>query len=62
MQAARSIYIREDLKTQLTNLTRNPKESYNDNIERLMDLAIGDEPLIDKESKGLVERLDDIKR
>jgi predicted CopG family antitoxin len=45
MQAASSIYIREDRKTQLNNLKRNPKESYNDVIERLVKLIVDDIPL-----------------
>jgi len=62
MQAASSIYIREDLKTQLNNLKRNPKESYNDVIERLVNLTVDDEPLSADVIKGLEEGLDDIKR
>lgn len=62
MQAASSIYIREDLKKQLNNLKRNPKESYNDVIERLVNLTIDDEPLSAEAIKGLEESLDDIKR
>lgn len=61
MQAASSIYIREDLKTQLNNLKRNPKESYNDVIERLVNLTIDDEPLSADAIRGLEESLDDIK-
>ncbi len=62
MQAASSIYIREDLKTQLNNLKRNPKESYNDVIERLVNLSVDDEPLSAEAIKGLEEGLDDIKK
>jgi len=62
MQAASSIYIREDLKTQLNNLKRNPKESYNDVIERLVNLAVDDEPLSEEAIKGLEEALIDIKK
>ncbi|MCK9632460.1 MAG: hypothetical protein M0R30_12575 [Methanoregula sp.] len=62
MQAATSIYIREDLKTQLNNLKRNPKESYNDVIERLVNLSIDDEPLSADAIKGLEEGLKDIKK
>jgi predicted CopG family antitoxin len=62
MQAASSIYIREDLKTQLNNLKRNPKESYNDVIERLVNLTIDDEPLSAGAIKGLEEGLRDIKK
>jgi predicted CopG family antitoxin len=62
MQAASSIYIRKDLKTQLNNLKRNPKESYNDVIERLVNLTVDDEPLSAESIKGLEEALDDIKK
>ncbi|MDP3397289.1 MAG: hypothetical protein Q8S57_11590 [Methanoregula sp.] len=62
MQAASSIYIRKDLKTQLNNLKRNPKESYNDVIERLVNLSIDDEPLSADAIKGLEEGLDDLKK
>ena len=62
MQAASSIYIRQDLKTQLNNLKRNPKESYNDVIERLVNLTIDDEPLSADAIKGLEEGLSDIKK
>lgn len=61
MQAASSIYIREDLKTRLNNLKRNPKESYNDVIERLVNLTIDDEPLSADAIKGLEDGLNDIK-
>jgi predicted CopG family antitoxin len=61
MQAASSIYIREDLKTQLNKLKRNPKESYNDVIERLVNLTIDDEPLSAEAIRGLEDGLDDIK-
>ncbi|MDD1683556.1 MAG: hypothetical protein LUO98_06955 [Methanoregula sp.] len=62
MQAASSIYIREDLKTQLNKLKRNPKESYNDVIERLVNLTIDDEPLSAEAIRDLEEGLDDIKK
>ena len=61
MQPASSIYIREDLKTQLNQLKRNPKESYNDVIERLVNLTIDDQPLSAEAIRGLEEGLDDIK-
>ena len=62
MQAASSIYIREDLKTRLDHLKRNPKESYNDVIERLVNLTIDDEPLSADAIEGLEEALNDIKK
>jgi predicted transcriptional regulator len=61
MQAATTIYIREDLKDKLNGLKRYQKESYNDVIERLVNLAIDDEPLSEDAIKGLEEALEDIK-
>jgi predicted transcriptional regulator len=61
MQAATSIYIRNDLKDQLNSLKKHPKESYNDIIERLLTLAIDDEPLGEEAIKGLEEALEEIK-
>ena len=62
MQAATSIYIREDLKNQLNSLKRHPKESYNDVIERLVNLAVDDESLSEDAIKGLEEALDEIRQ
>ncbi|MCX6688964.1 MAG: hypothetical protein NTZ39_04625 [Methanoregula sp.] len=62
MQAATSIYIRDDLKDQLTSLKRHPKESYNDVIERLVNLAVDEEPLSEDAIKGLEESLEEIRQ
>jgi predicted CopG family antitoxin len=62
MQAATTIYIREDLKGRLNDLKRSPKESYNDVIERLVSLAIDDEPLSDEAIHGLEEALEEIRQ
>jgi predicted CopG family antitoxin len=62
MQAATTIYIREDLKEQLTALKRHPKESYNDVIERLLNLAVDDEPLSEETLRGLEESLQDVRQ
>ncbi len=51
-----------DLPDQLNNLKRNPKESYNDVIERLLKLTVDDEPLSADAIKGLEEGLSDIKK
>jgi predicted CopG family antitoxin len=61
MQAASTIYIREDLKEKLQELKRHPKESYNDVIERLIASSVDDEPLNEDAIRGLEEALDDIK-
>lgn len=62
MQAATTIYIRKDLKGQLDDLKRHPKESYSDVIERLVTIAIDDEPLSEEAIQGLEEALEDIKK
>lgn len=62
MQAATTIYLREDLKDQLTTLKRHPKESYNDVIERLLTLATDEEPLSEETLEGLEESLEDIRK
>jgi predicted CopG family antitoxin len=62
MQAASSIYIREDLKNQLSSLKRHPKESYNDVIERLVTLAVDDEPISEETLRGLEESLKDVRQ
>jgi predicted CopG family antitoxin len=61
MQAASTIYIREDLKEKLQELKRHPKESYNDVIERLVTLSVDSEPLNAEAIQGLEEALDDIR-
>jgi len=62
MQAATTIYIRKDLKGQLDDLKRHPKESYSDVIERLVSVAVDDEPLSEEAIQGLEEALEDIKK
>jgi predicted transcriptional regulator len=62
MQAATTIYIREDLKGRLDSLKQNQKESYNDVIERLVSRAVDDEPLSDEAIKGLEEALEEIRQ
>jgi len=62
MQAATTIHIRKDLKGQLDELKRHPKESYNDVIERLVSFAVDDEPLSEEAIQGLEEALEDVKQ
>jgi predicted CopG family antitoxin len=62
MQAATSIYIREDLKDQLNSLKQHPKESYNDVIERLVNLAVDEVPLSEDAINGIEEALLEIRR
>ena len=62
MQAATTISIREDLKGRLNSLKQNPKESYNDVIERLVSRAVDDEPLSEEAIIGLEEALEEIRQ
>ena len=62
MQAATTIYIRKDLKGQLDDMKRHPKESYSDVIERLVSVAVDDEPLSEEAIRGLEEALEDVKK
>ena len=62
MQAATTISIREDLKGRLNSMKQNPKESYNDVIERLVSRAVDDEPLSEEAIIGLVEALEEIRQ
>ena len=62
MQAASSIHIREDLKCQLNSLKRHPKESYNDVIERRVNLAVDNEPLSKEAIQGLEESIQEVRQ
>ena len=62
MQAVTMIHIRKDLKGQLDELKRHPKESYNDVIERLVSFAVDDEPLSEEAIQGLEEAFKDVKQ
>jgi predicted transcriptional regulator len=61
MQDASSIYIRSDLKDQLSNLKTHPRESYSAVIERLLACAEDPIPLTQEEIAGIEESLADIK-
>ena len=62
MHAVTTIHIRKDLKGQLDELKRHPKESYNDVIERLVSFAVDDEPLSEEAIQGLEEAFKDVKQ
>ena len=62
MQAANTISIRADLKDQLAALKRHPRESYNDVIERLLMLAVDEEPISEETLSGLEESLEDVRK
>lgn len=61
MRTGTSIRIRRDLREQLESLKHHPNESYNDVIERLLRLAIDDEPLGEEAEIGLEEALEEMK-
>jgi len=61
MQTGTSIRIRRDLRDQLESLKHHPNEAYNDVIERLLRLAIDDEPLGEEAIIGLEEALKEMK-
>ena len=46
----------------LTSLKRYPRESYSSVVERLVNLAIDEEPLSDEAILGIEEALEDIKQ
>jgi len=62
MEAITKISIRKDLKGQLDDLKRHPKESYSDVIERLVSVAVDDEPLSEEAICGLEEALEEVKQ
>ena len=49
-------------KPRLNTLKRHPKESYNDVIERLLTLAVDEEPLSEETLTGLEESLEDVRK
>jgi len=59
--AATTIQVTPEVKAQLEGLKRYAKESYNDIIIRLLDLALDTEPLSDEAIRGIEEALEDIK-
>ncbi|MDN7025692.1 hypothetical protein FGU65_12495 [Methanoculleus sp. FWC-SCC1] len=59
--AVTTIQVTPDVKARLEGLKRYAKESYNDVIIRLLDLALDTEPLSDEAIRGIEEALEDIK-
>jgi predicted transcriptional regulator len=58
---ATTVWITPENKSRLETLKRHPKESYNDVIARLLDMAIDDEPLSEEAIRGIEEALEDIR-
>jgi predicted CopG family antitoxin len=61
MSGSTTIKVSSDLKHVLSELKQNPRESYNDVISRLVDMACDNDELSDEAIKGLEEALEDIK-
>lgn len=62
MAATTTICINTRVKDILTSLKRYPRESYSSVVERLVNLAIDEEPLSDEAILGIEEALEDIKQ
>ena len=62
MAATTTICINPRVKDILTSLKRYPRESYSSVVERLVNLAIDEEPLSDEAILGIEEALEDIKQ
>jgi len=56
-----TIKIKIPLKNRLDSLKVHPRESYTDVIERLVDMAVDDEPLSDAAIRAIEESLNDLK-
>jgi len=56
-----TIKIKIPLKNRLDSLKVHPRESYTDVIDRLVDMAVDDEPLSDAAIRAIEESLNDLK-
>lgn len=61
MAATTTICIDPKVKDKLTSLKRYPRESYSSVVERLVNMALDEEPLSDEAIHGIEEALEDIK-
>lgn len=59
--SATTVWITPANKGRLEAMKRHPKESYNDVIGRLLDMAVDDEPLSEEAIRGIEEALEDIR-
>ena len=62
MATTTTICINPKVKDMLTSLKCYPRESYSSVVERLVNLAIDEEPLSDEAILGIEEALEDIKQ
>jgi len=58
--SAQLIRVNEQVKDRLKSLKEHPRETYCDVIERLLDMAVDNEPLSDETLKGIEEGLADL--
>ncbi len=61
MAATTTICIDPRVKDMLLSLKRDPRESYNSVVDRLVNMAIDEEALSDEAIQGIEEALEDIK-
>jgi len=57
-----TLRINDKVKKRLDNLRIHPRETYNDIIDRLITLAIDEEPLSEETLLAIEEGLDDIRK
>jgi predicted transcriptional regulator len=62
MTATTTIKINPQLKVNLDKLKLFPRETYNDVVSRLVDMAYDSEPISDSTLKRIEESLEDFKR
>ncbi len=56
-----TVWVSQETKKWLAGMKRYPRETFDDVIRRLMDIAEDDEPLSDEAIRGIEESLRDIK-
>ena len=57
-----TIVLYQETKARLDELKRHPRETYNDVVDRLVDMAFDDEPLSEDTLKRIAEALEDRKQ
>ena len=57
-----TIVLHRETKARLDELKRHPRETYNDVVDRLVDMAFDDEPLSEDTLKRIAEALEDRKQ
>jgi hypothetical protein len=62
MSSTTTIVLHRETKARLDELKRHPRETYNDVVDHLVDMAIDDEPLSEETLKRIDEALEDLKQ